>query len=483
MGRTEKSQGLAPPAIRKDMRAKQARNTINKVIPAILGSNARARRGADNSELIVDPGPVANLGDAKSVEKHDGGNEVAYVKRKGQGRRKAKGGDGEVEEDVKAAKMKKNGKRRNASFDEDLASLSLNSPTAPPSAPDRDLAIRIVTTDSLTAAQMLSPTCSKPAKNSPNVCILNMASPLRPGGGVLTGATSQEEFLCARTTLLPSLKEHFYRLPEFGGIFTPDVLVFRSTDPLSDSGGELGQGERYYIDAISAGMLRFPDLEGEEDEVKTLAKKDRDIVEKKMIAVLRIAKAKGVKRLVLGAWGCGAYGNPIADIAEAWSCVLSGASTAGGKKSKAAAPLETWPNIEEVIFAIPNPKMAADFARAFGGGVEVEAGQRGFTEDDDESNEDDKIIQELQTKIQEMESQLGKVYNAGLKSRLGVVLESLKTQLHEKQTGQSDEISSTSRKDDKASNADDGPAGQTPSDTADEPSADEETDDGIAIRQ
>jgi len=73
-----------------------------------------------------------------------------------------------------------------------------------------------------------------------------MASPLRPGGGVLTGATSQEEFLCARTTLYPSLREKFYRRkPSLSclidqwrsawgmsdGRFRPDLYAIASESP------------------------------------------------------------------------------------------------------------------------------------------------------------------------------------------------------------------------------------------------------------
>jgi uncharacterized protein (TIGR02452 family) len=426
MGRTEKSQGLAPPAVRKDLRAKHGKHIINKFMPALLASNARARRGADSSELIANPEPVTiaeKEGKSKDVEA--GGEDTGYVKRKGQGRRKVK--DTERGEDGEGGKKSKGkSRKKNDSISEDLSNLTLK-PTAPPK---KKRSIRIITTDTLTAAHMLanpslydsSATSSKPSnKKSSDVCILNMASPLRPGGGVLTGATSQEETLCTRTTLLPSLKESFYRLPEFGAIYTPDVLVFRS------SGGELPASERWFVDVISAGMLRFPELEGGEDEAKRLTRKDREAVEGKVRAVLRIAEKKGVKNLVLGAWGCGAYGNPVIDIAQAFKRVLSGSP---GKKSKKEES-ETWPNLEEVVFAISNRKLATNFAAEFGG-MEVEAGP-GAGEEDEDEDEEDKVAEELRTKIQEMESQLSKVWNPDLKARMGSILNGLKAQLKERE--------------------------------------------------
>ncbi|KAF1933173.1 uncharacterized protein M421DRAFT_415537 [Didymella exigua CBS 183.55] len=425
MGRTEKSQGLAPPAIRKDIRAKQARHVINKVVPSILASNPKARSGADSSELIADPGSVSSIDIEKTI---NGGEGAAYVKRKGQGRRKAKDGPEVNDENTvpSKGKPKKSGKRRNDSLDKDLSVLTID--PKPLTSPPKPRTVKVITTDSLTAAKTLTIN-AKSAKKTPNVCILNMASPLRPGGGVLLGATSQEEFLCARTTLLPSLKESFYRLPELGGVFTHDVLVFRGSEPLGDSTGELGSAERFYVDVISAGMLRFPDLEGEDDEVKRLSKKDRGVVEGKMRAVLRIAENKGVRKLVLGAWGCGAYGNPIVDIAEAWGRVLAGKEIDAKKGPKA---VESWPGLEEVVFAIMNVRMAREFAEAFGN-VEVDSGPRGFDEDDEGEDDEDKVMQELQAKIEEMEKQISQVWNPDLKARLGSVLEGLKAQLKDGQ--------------------------------------------------
>jgi len=411
MGRIEKSQGLAPPAVRKDLRAKQARQIINKTIPALLASNARARKGSESSELIVDP-------QVATTETGTGGDydEAAYVKRKGQGRRKAK--DDSMGE--KGAKKKRKRAGRQGSIDTDLINLAIT--PAPTTTACRT--VRIISTDTLTAARILA-TASRVTRKDPNICILNMASPLRPGGGVLSGATSQEEFLCARTTLLPSLLETYYRLPELGGIWSPNVLVFRNAAPLDATQGELGVADRFWVNVVSAGMLRFPELEGgdEEGRGRRLSKGDRAVVEAKMCAVLRIVALKGVRKLVLGAWGCGAYGNPVVDIAQAWRRVLD-----GGKKSK-----ETWPNLDVVVFAIAHRKMAADFADAFDAGIEVETGPG----DDvaEEGDEEDGVAEELRTKIAEMEGQLSKVWNSDLKARMGVIVEGLRAQLREREGG------------------------------------------------
>jgi uncharacterized protein (TIGR02452 family) len=413
MGRTEKSQGLAPPSVRKDMRAKQAKQIINKTIPALLASNARARKGSENSELISDPGPN-NEAPVKSTITTQHIEETEYVKRKGQGRRKLKGTEKFAESE----------------------SISKPEPTAANLTSPPKRRIRIITTDTLTAASILTfpakygAPSSKLSKIAPNTCILSMASPLRPGGGVLTGATSQEEFLCARTTLIPSLAESFYRLPELGGIWSPDVLVFRNSLPLGDAAGEVAALERFFVDVISAGMLRFPEL-----EAGKLGKRDREAVEKKMRAVLRLLERKGSRRVVLGAWGCGAYGVPVADVAGAWRRVIDGSLPHSNKKSRAAA--ETWPGIQEIVFAISNRKMAADFADAFDPQLAVEDAPGDVADED--SEEEDKEAEELRTKIREMEGQVSQVWNADLKARMGIILEGLKAQLHEREGKEDDE--------------------------------------------
>lgn len=301
-------------------RAKHAKDIIIREVPAILKSNARAHRGIDAAELIVDPA---------------------------------------------------------------LPSDGVPSSTTTGSPPR----IGLWVADTLAAAHRLTIPDPDTPHHHPRVAILNMASPLRPGGGVLTGATSQEEWLCSRTTLYPSLKEEFYRLPEIGGIYTPDVLVFRQWD---SEATELPKKDWFFVDVVSAAMLRFPDLEAGE-EGGYAEQKDRELVVGKMRAVMRILRSKGAEKVVLGAWGCGGYGNPVGEIAGAWRRVLLGRKGKGGDGMTGG---ESWDGLE-VVFAVKDAKMAASFAESFGPGIEVEEADSsdeesepagGEEEDDDEES-------------------------------------------------------------------------------------------------
>src|SRR5690349_8786555 len=138
MGRIDPSQGLAPPSIRKDLRAKQARHIINKTIPALLASNARARRGADSSELIADPAPyraAVATGNSTVSSTEDADADAMYIKRKGQGRRKIKepgsSADGPMQES-KSRNSRRSKSTTIAILDQGISNLALH--TTDPSA-------------------------------------------------------------------------------------------------------------------------------------------------------------------------------------------------------------------------------------------------------------------------------------------------------------------------------------------------------------
>lgn len=233
-----------------------------------------------------------------------------------------------------------------------------------------DLKIRITTGDVLQAAARCAdrPYASKRGAESRkadeaslNVTVHNMASLKTPGGGFINGGNGQEEFLCARTTLHGSLFDDFYPLPEIGGVYTPDVLVFRDTNAI-----DLARRDRFFINVITAGIPKHSDgrsRNGDPDAEcscgVSYCDRDRDIVLRKMKAVLRIAQSKGSKRLVLGAWGCGSLSHPVSEVARLWRRVL-----VGSPRQRRPNP-EQWEGIDEIIFSIPHSDYAREFRRVF----------------------------------------------------------------------------------------------------------------------
>ena len=368
MGREQHTFGLRPNQNRRDERARRARETKNKLLPDLLRSCPRAKHGIARTELIVDPTPV--------VESPQNGSDPF---------------------------------------------------------PRPDLRIQVRGQDTLFAAARISEKSStskrtapalKTRPQKPNVAILNMASALRPGGGFLEGANSQEEFICARSTLYPSLWDSFYRLPDVSGIYTPDVLVFR--DHLPDA-NNLPKRDRYFVDVISSSMLRFSDAKGEGCSCGvSYCDRHRDLVLRKMKAVLRMAQSKGVEKLILGAWGCGAYGNPIRDIAKAWRKVIAGAP----RQRRPNA--ERWEGINEIIFAIPDRTMLREFELAFSDVLADDLpspSSEGPVDSVADLSEEQTRTSELLTKMAEIEIRIEQVQNSRLKHTLRDTLAGLEKEL------------------------------------------------------
>jgi uncharacterized protein (TIGR02452 family) len=371
MGREAPSVGQPPAAFKKNVRSKKAKATINKVIPALLTTHPRAKRGIDAAELIVQPEAQKTQ---ESLTK--GKNVTAAV----------------------------------ANTEESEPHIKLR-------VADTLSAARQLLEDPVTQKQDLS-------NRSARVGVLNMASMLAPGGGFLNGASSQEESLCMRTTLLPSLSDNFYRLPEVGGIYTPDVLVFRD-----ERAEDLEKRDRWFVDCVSAGMLRFPSITVDESTGRGSysSSRDREMVVEKVRAVMRIFQTKSVKKVVVGAWGCGAYGNPVGEIAAAWKKVLLGGRQA--QRSKKGRK-ENWTGIETVVFAIKDAGLAAAFRQAFGDGLAFDEATGGRNEEGEEGDDQEaENLRETQEKIDEMKVRIQQARSPELKAGLAAILAGLQGQL------------------------------------------------------
>lgn len=197
--------------------------------------------------------------------------------------------------------------------------------------------IRVVNSDTIDAALSLP----KSSTSSLPVCILNMANARSAGGGWTHGALAQEEALCYRTSLYRTLKLKFYPLPEAGGIYSSRVLVIRESMKNGHALVDLREPKLLPIlSVVSVAAICLPqtsiDAAG---RTRYSNGQDARMMEEKIRVILRMAALNGHRQLVLGAFGCGAFGNPNEEVAKMWQAVFAEPEFTGG----------WW---EDVIFAV-----------------------------------------------------------------------------------------------------------------------------------
>jgi uncharacterized protein (TIGR02452 family) len=198
----------------------------------------------------------------------------------------------------------------------------------------------------LTAARRMA------ESGSDAVACLNFASARKPGGGYRSGAQAQEESLARSSALAVCLAaapgfydfHNTHRDPRYSDriIYSPAVPVFRD-----DAGGLLARPYRVaFLTAAAPNVSAMTDPAGRAEVPAILSHRAGK--------VLAIARRHGHRRLVLGAWGCGVFGNDPSTVAGAFAGLL----TAGGPFADA---------FDHVVFAIMDndPIPAAAFRMAF----------------------------------------------------------------------------------------------------------------------
>jgi len=222
--------------------------------------------------------------------------------------------------------------------------------------------ISIVEISTLEGAKLLSSTPhTSPEETRRRVGVLNFACATYPGGGFLVGANAQEESIARSSTLYSSLTcptgERFYDLHKNdhkGGyythamIFSPNVTVFRS-----DSGKLVDPTQIDVVTspAVNARVVRRTSngrVAGEEEEVKI-----GKVMKERMSRILFLFEKHGVKDLVLGSFGTGAFQNRISVVAPVWAELL-------------VAPGARFSNsFDWVVFAILGHQTFVEFRDAF----------------------------------------------------------------------------------------------------------------------
>lgn len=171
-----------------------------------------------------------------------------------------------------------------------------------------------------------------PCYQGKRICVLNFASSMNPGGGVVRGASAQEESLCRCSTLyfcLDAVRDTFY-LPHRNGlsflhnddvIYTPRVTVFKSDVAKPRP---LAEKDWYQVDVIScaAPNLRsyFGHLLEDLGEMHPPAIEGAQLAAihtKRLSRILDVAVQQQVDVMILGAFGCGAFMNDPEVVSKA----------------------------------------------------------------------------------------------------------------------------------------------------------------------
>lgn len=170
-----------------------------------------------------------------------------------------------------------------------------------------------------------------------DLCVLNMASAKNPGGGVYGGAGAQEEYLfrcsdyfrflfqyadpksfdCEKEYGIPHHPKHTYPLKKnFGGVYSHGVTIFRDTE--AKGYALLDQPWHVNFVAVAANNIRRY-MHGQTMIPEKFIPSTLNLIR----TILRIAYNNGQRRLVLGAFGCGAFANPPGHMAQLFKQIFN----------------------------------------------------------------------------------------------------------------------------------------------------------------
>jgi uncharacterized protein (TIGR02452 family) len=174
-----------------------------------------------------------------------------------------------------------------------------------------------------------------------NPCVMNLADAYTACGMYKRGSRAQEESLCRVSTLSRSLfqfykatsgkasryadeanvkiREYAYPMDlNFGGIYSPDVTVFRNANDLYAFTEEV-----FKVGIVSVAAVDFNEKHGKNREYQAadggFTEEGIEVMKNKIRTIYRIALINGHDSLVAGAFGCGAFRLPADKVAQLFS--------------------------------------------------------------------------------------------------------------------------------------------------------------------
>lgn len=198
------------------------------------------------------------------------------------------------------------------------------------------------------------------------IAVLNFANPVHPGGGVRRGARAQEEDLCRRSSLLLSLEnqsskvyyeynqqcDHF--LSSDAMILSPKVEIIKDENytPLPESivlNVITCAAPIYYISHIEDASKR-----------DVMQEQYYSLFYQRIQRMLKCSAHFGYRNLILGAWGCGAFGNDSRVVSNLFLQALE-------TKDSTGIPLKDYfCSIDFAVYGKTNLHNFNQFNRIFG---------------------------------------------------------------------------------------------------------------------
>lgn len=177
----------------------------------------------------------------------------------------------------------------------------------------RDPKIIVVNSDTVSCA-------GKYAKLG-RTCLLNMASATKAGGGVEGGETAQEECLFRCSNLYSTVTQDYYPLEGDVALYTKNAVFLRGFDY------DYIPWFKCDVVTVASVNLNLNAWYDEENEkwVDGLVDKPKgywETMRTRVRLMCTLAGDRGVKNLILGAWGCGVFKNDPNDVAEIFYEVL-----------------------------------------------------------------------------------------------------------------------------------------------------------------
>ncbi|MBQ9208444.1 MAG: TIGR02452 family protein [Oscillospiraceae bacterium] len=173
------------------------------------------------------------------------------------------------------------------------------------------------------------------ANRGKNVMALNFANPVHEGGGYVVGARAQEEDICRCSGLYYAIKQvrEYYadNAPAYAKGGTDNMILTTNVKIIRDDEYNILEEPMYASFITSAAVNRFASLLSH--------KRTNEMMEQRIRKIISLAFDKAPQVLILGAYGCGAFGNERAEVLPMFE--------------RAINELDK-PSDMEIIFAIPN---------------------------------------------------------------------------------------------------------------------------------